>query len=246
MPTDTDIMDSAMESDYFLGYIVSDDKHGAEVLADSMIDHQVDSIGVVAYPESLSTSDVHTVRCDAIQSTILNSPSNIEFVLEINDVMAGLESMALQEYHPDGLIFTTSTSLFTIDELKDMFKNPELKMAHFDLNPSTRQTLLNGDCTAVACGQQNIIALGFAYGYHYVTSDRRSGEKLELKSDYIILRNADEYDDYIKYCVDEMTYSASQLSEIISSLDFTTELIGRYCKNYSLSEVIREKTEAAG
>lgn len=243
MPTDTDIVNQFEKSQYYLGYIINHEEPAAKAMATTMLDMGMNQIGVVTYPESLSTSNIHAVRSNAIQKVIHErAPEAINFVLKISSVKSGLESMANQNYRPDSLIFTTKTSSFTIDELKELFKNPQLKIAYFDLNPSTRQELLDGDCLTVSCGQHNIIGLGFAYAYHYLTSDYLTDNKLALTSDYIILTSVEEYDQYMKYLVDSMPYSAEELSRMISSLDTSVEMIMEYSDSYSLSEIVEKKS----
>lgn len=238
---DTDLYDKYKENPNYLGYIVCDEEKASISMAQHMLNSGLQNIGLFSLSAAQPGGEVHVRRFNAIQNTILAQKENaLEFSFQGN-IQSSVESMARQGYQPDGLITTTSTFFYTVDELKELYGNDNLKISYFDLNDQTRQEFEAGNLVIVSCGQHNIIGLAFAYAYHFVTSPYRRDQKLQLTTNYILLSSLEEYDQYIGAFVGEMPYSAKQLTDMITSLDSDLETLKRYCTNYSVENVIKYK-----
>jgi len=241
-PYDTDILEKYIGSSYYLGQIMLNERQASYQLAEALLNHGCESIAVISQPDTWSWVRVHKVRADHLIDFIKRTNKqalSIDISLRNNSPV--IETLAQQGRNLDGLVTTENNFHRPLEEIQDILGNDDIKLAHFDLTPESRDNFMKGNLVAASCGHHNIVGLAFSYLYYLSTIDWQYEKKLDLMCDYLILRSVEDYDFYMETCVETMPYSAEQLDELIESLHNGTELLEFYCNNYSLDQLRETK-----
>lgn len=242
MPSDTDQMVRYEESPYFLGYIKNDERATAKEMARQMIEAGCEKIAILETYYCGQSSQVHRIRCDELLQYLEERKTGaVKKIVRTTDRKEAIKNLADQAYELDGMIFTAYHHEISLENIKSLFENPDMKFVYFDVNEQTRNDLEDGDLIMVSCGQHNVFGLSFAYLYHFLNSHREKENMIALECDYLRITSVSEYDEYMEYCIDEMPYNAQTIQKISDSLNDGLEMLERYCKEYSLESIRRQK-----
>ena len=232
MSDDTDILYRLYGNPYFLGYIVSDEEAAGQKMAE-----QIRSAGclnnvVMTFQQGNVKNMVHHLRkeefCKGLEPLVPVS------VLEISRFDEGIKYLAKLNIEIDGLLLSRFIVEYSLDTIKSIIGNPEMKFTYFDTNEHTREELEDGDLVMVSCGQQNVFILAVTYADAFIENQKESTKKLEITCPYLNITSTEEYDLYQKNCLQQMPYSAENINILKESLKNDTNLLEEYAESYSI------------
>ena len=239
MSMDTDILEKAMNHQYFLGCILSDDDDAAEKMAEALSGEGSEEIAILTYNYENSMSKAQQRRNLSFQRALGEQDPTAN--LEIYSFDEGIRYLARLNDKVDGLLMSERLMEYSVQEAEEIIGEEDIKFAYFDVNEFSRGDLAEGSLAMVSCGQQNVVELAVAYADAFVENGKRWEDKLMLECPYIYLTSPEEFDRYQELCVADPAYSEAMISRLIDSLEDGTGLLEEYAGSYSLSWLEEQK-----
>lgn len=230
---DTDILYRLYGNQYFLGSIVSNEEEAGRKMAEAIVNAGCATNAVMTFQQGNSKSMVHHLRREAFCEGL--DPIVPISVLEISRFDEGIKYLAKLDDKIDGLLLGSGVAEYSLETIKLMLGNPEMKFTYFDMEKDTRKELDNGDLVMVSCGQQNVFILAVTYAAAFMENEKKDVEKLNIICPYLNVTSAEEYDIYQEKCIQQMPYSADQIRKLKESLKNNTDLLKEYADSYSIS-----------
>ena len=232
MSADTDIRERALNHEYFLGYLLSDDMDAGEKMVQSLRADGCEEISILTFHPEEENSSVQQRRKISFQAAL--EPESPVINLEVYSFSEGIRYLARLNRKTDGLLLSERIMEYSERTASEILRNEKMKFAYFDLSDYTREDLEAGVVTMAACGQQNILELAVAYADAFIKNGKNPGEKLQIMCPYLYLTSGEEFDLYQRLCVEKMAYSEDMIRELIDSLADGTDRLEEYAQNYSL------------
>lgn len=232
MNADTDIRERALNHEYFLGYLLSDDMDAGEKMVQSLRADGCEEISILTFHPEEENSSVQQRRKISFQAAL--EPESPVINLEVYSFSEGIRYLARLNRKTDGLLLSERIMEYSARTASEILRNEKMKFAYFDLSDYTREDLEAGVVTMAACGQQNVLELAVAYADAFIKNGKNPGEKLQIMCPYLYLTSGEEFDLYQRLCVEKMAYSEDMIRELIDSLADGTDRLEEYAQNYSL------------
>ncbi len=244
MSMDTDILEKAMNHQYFLGCILSDDDDAADKMAEALNGEGSEEIAILTYNYENNMSNAQQRRNLSFRKALGEREPAAN--LEIYSFDEGIRYLARLNERIDGLLMSERLMEYSVQTAKEIMGKEAIKFAYFDVNEFSLEDLEEGSLAMVACGQQNVVELAVAYADAFVENGKCWEEKLMLECPYIYLTSPEEYDRYQEFCVAEPAYSEAMVSRLVDSLEDGIGLLEEYAKSYSLSWLEEQKSSENG
>ncbi len=243
---DENIKQMCIDSPYFCGNICEFEYLNGYSMAEALYNAGSKNIAYIAPAPGWKAQDD---RVRGIEDFI-EEHSDLTLVVgsrgDASDYGEATEQILISYPELDGIICTSNNPSVTA-AIYASGRQDSVKYATCDLSDDTREQLEEGLMVYVSGGQSSSMELAFAMLYNGLTGTGNiiPKEDFVVNRGYIVLNNAEDYDNYVKYIESgEPVYSGEELKQLCgvynpeATMEELYDLLVQYCTDFSLEDVI--------
>lgn len=236
--TDENTLQMARDSSVFAGMLMQNDYEAGKLMAQALKDNGSSNIAYIGPAVGMAPQEDERYR--GLKDFIAENP-DMKFITEDRSGNPEAIVQMLTAFpEVDGVQMDTAASIVPVVSagLQDQVKVATANA--MDMASSLEDGMLVWTAGTEASAQ--LVGLSYAVLYNFMTGNDMIADKTQLiQCPFIVMTNADEYQDYVKYCAGDVPiYTADEIKNLITAFnpDATYESLAELIKNTTLDDIV--------